>query len=466
MPGKNTKRTLQRWAGYSTELGMLRDTLKGGINPHEWSFLLPEYLQETDPASEHTDGDDTLDWFYSASPEQLDGFKSWLEEHPDVLNSSERDYDQPIGMAMDWRGHAHPSWNVHFTNDANGIASNGFAYGHPELHGLHLTTHKRDAYRTREPGYNFAFPARSRDAYNAEREGKYGDEAVLFYSGGADVYHHGDEENQRIFWGKNVDPRMIFPIYRDDERGGWVVYDAYDRPLVHRQKYDDIVRWVQTNYPMLQNSNEKRQREERQRLRRQKERQKTASTFRALLNHARALDEQGRGVEADRVERQARQVLAQAGIGLQNLDLTMEQRMFPYPKDGGEYERREIRRQNQPGLTPAPQMRAEDDEPLDASEYDQNPSAYENGISYNPSGQPRGDEPRDQQGKGKPRLPQDLPKQQGEMSGNASMMHGGGDMIGPTSVWHDYKSPSSMGGVDGFTWDNLDSNPFSRKTNT
>jgi hypothetical protein len=172
---------------------------------------------------------------------------------------------------MDYRGTTRrPEWNVHFTDNADAIGKNGFQYGHPDQYGVHLTTYKRD--RQKEPGFNFAFPADARDAKNAEREQKYGDEAVLFYGNGMDVDHFGDEERQRIFWGPNIDKRMIFPIQRDDEQGGWAVFDDTGRALVRGKDYNDVVRWVQTNYRMLQSIREKQLR---QRLHRQREHQRT-----------------------------------------------------------------------------------------------------------------------------------------------------------------------------------------------
>lgn len=251
---KTAKKLMVRGAGYSNELGYLRDTLKGGIDPDDYSHLYHDYLSETDEdAYNNTHTDEAMEAVYGLNPQDRNAFKNWLGGQ----NLEVGNYEDPIYHSMGWRGFSRPDWNVHFTDNADAIASGGFKYGHPELQGLHLTTYKTDASRKHEPGYNFALPARSSDANAAAREEKYGDEAVIFYGGGADAEHFGDDETQRLFWGKNVDPRMIFPIKHDNEEGGWYVADASGRVLVKGKEYGKVVQWVKTNYRMLQSVREK-----------------------------------------------------------------------------------------------------------------------------------------------------------------------------------------------------------------
>lgn len=256
---RTAKKILIREAGYSNELQDLRHTLQSGINPYDWDYLVPEYLEHSNSIDKNTNNK-SYEWLDTANENQINNFKNWLENHNDVQKSSDLGFEQPIGMAMEWNGYAKPEWNVHFTNNADAITNNGFQYGHPELYGLHQTTYKKN--RIKEPGYNFAFPADSRDAKNAETTGKYGNEAVIFQGGGADIYHYGDEEKQRVFWGKNTDPRMIFPIKRDREQGGWYLSDATGRELVRGKDYSDIVKWVKNNYRMLQSIKEKQDRKQ------------------------------------------------------------------------------------------------------------------------------------------------------------------------------------------------------------
>jgi hypothetical protein len=246
---RTAKKIIQREAGYSTELGYLRDKLKGGIDPFDYSHYVEEYLQENEADSEYLAGD-TEEWLYDADDAQRAAFTQWLEGVKQIQFEPQH-HDTPIYNTMDWRGFARPEWNVHFTNHADSIGQNGFQYGHPEVDGLHYTRG-----HSGKNGFNFAFPADSEDAQISAGDGKYGDEAVLFYGGGADTYHHGDEEKQRLFWGKNVDPRMIFPI-KHDSSGKWYVEDATGRTLVEGKNYGDVVQWVKKNYRMLQSIREK-----------------------------------------------------------------------------------------------------------------------------------------------------------------------------------------------------------------
>jgi hypothetical protein len=246
---RTAKQLMKRESGYSKELGYLRDTLQGGINPFDYAFMYNAYLEETNPElAAQMDPDEASGAVERLEQQELDAFKSWLE----IQYSN---YGNPIYPTMEWRSFARPEWNVHFTNFADDIGENGFQYGHPQVEGLHYTPGNSGTH-----GFNFAFPADARDANRAERDGKYGGDAVLFYGGGADTYHQGDEENQRLFWGKNVDPRMIFPIKYDREKGGWYVEDATGRTLVEGKDYGDVVRWVQKNYRMLQSIREKQRR--------------------------------------------------------------------------------------------------------------------------------------------------------------------------------------------------------------
>lgn len=245
---------MRREAGYSTELGYLRDALTSDMDEFDYTKF-HRYLKDTDPVTaEHMDPEKAYKVFNDLGPLDVNKYNSWLVEQN--LRSC---YNDPIYTAMDWRKFSRPEWNVHFTEEADAIGANGFQYGHPELHGLHATTQQPDGDRKRQPGYNFAFPADAVDAQYAEEDGSYGNDAVLFYGGGADTYHRSDNEVQRLFWGKNVDPRMIFPIKRDSN-GQWYVEDATGRILVNGKNYGDVVQWVKTNYRTLQSIREKQRR--------------------------------------------------------------------------------------------------------------------------------------------------------------------------------------------------------------
>jgi hypothetical protein len=92
------------------------------------------------------------------------------------------------------------TWLIHFSRLASEIALDGFKYGASDQSDLGLTTHKGNAERFSEPGYNFAYISTNLGRnYEA-----YGDGAVMFQNAGVHVYHYGDDENQVIFFGPDV----------------------------------------------------------------------------------------------------------------------------------------------------------------------------------------------------------------------------------------------------------------------
>jgi hypothetical protein len=114
------------------------------------------------------------------------------------------------------------TWLVHFTNDPDGITARGFTIGVDQMDKLGLTTWtNNNAINKKYGGYNFAFEADSPDAKHAARKEQYGKYAVLFQNAGVKAYHYGDQEDQVMFWGKDVDPRDIIVLNRDYE--GWIV---------------------------------------------------------------------------------------------------------------------------------------------------------------------------------------------------------------------------------------------------
>lgn len=99
------------------------------------------------------------------------------------------------------------TWIVHFTDFAREIAEQGFQKGVTNLDELHLTR-LNDAFgnttrRTGDaPGWNFGYLAGSTDL--DRRVNGYGKHAVLFQSRGVSIYHHGDNEDQVVFYGPSV----------------------------------------------------------------------------------------------------------------------------------------------------------------------------------------------------------------------------------------------------------------------
>lgn len=114
------------------------------------------------------------------------------------------------------------TWLVHFTDDPWGIAQSGFKIGMADMDRLGLTTWVRNtSFDKKHGGYNFAFEAGKRHARWAAQRGKYGQHAVLFQNAGVSAHHYGDEEDQVIFWGADVDPREIVVLEKRD--GDWCV---------------------------------------------------------------------------------------------------------------------------------------------------------------------------------------------------------------------------------------------------
>ena len=142
------------------------------------------------------------------------------------------------------------TWLVHFTDEPYGIAAHGFKYGAEDMEQLALTTHFR--HRRKAAGYNFALIADSRDAKKVASTGKYGKEFVLFQNSGTDTYHWGDDERQIVFWGEDVHPNGIIPVYKEDDE--YVIKDSQtDRVIYRSEKYIDIVQWVKTNIHQYRN---------------------------------------------------------------------------------------------------------------------------------------------------------------------------------------------------------------------
>jgi hypothetical protein len=246
-------------SGYSSELGYLKNYLKQGFNPEDYSHKIKDYLETLDPEEvyleegwEDLESYDILDnWLKSATQEDKNNFERYIAYNYDGWSS----YDEPAYTVLNFRKLAKPQWLVHFTEDAQSIKNNGFIYGHEEFTGLHLTTYKSDKARKSEPGYNFAFQTGSRDARGAERQDKYGKECVVFYGAAVQVDHSGDEETQMIFWGPAINKDMIFVMVKTSE-GEWCV-PSYVKDCVVKGNFEDCCTWVENNYRTLQQIEQK-----------------------------------------------------------------------------------------------------------------------------------------------------------------------------------------------------------------
>ena len=255
-------RTLKT-AGYSTELAELRDHVRNGTNGYDYPQFVRDFLEEnphheiTNPDlvyEEHDDREYGYQWLDNATPEQHEHYNQFLNDHrPRHRYDEEAAFMSPAYNTLDYRRTRKPGWLVHFTDDPSGIEESGLAYGHPDIDGVHLTTWKTN--RQKAPGYNFAFPANSTDAKAAAQDKKYGNDAVVFFSGGIEFDHNGDQESQVVVWGPNVNREMIFPIKHD--YGDWYVEDYRGRPIVAGKTYEQAVDFVKNNWQMLKATRDK-----------------------------------------------------------------------------------------------------------------------------------------------------------------------------------------------------------------
>lgn len=145
------------------------------------------------------------------------------------------------------------TWLVHFSDDAGSIAHNGFKYGMDRMDNLGLTTYYTDNAKA-HGGYNFAFLADSRYAKWAAQQGKYGKNAVIFQNSGVHCYHHGDEEDQIVFWGADVEPNGIVLLVKDYEEWQVVPTGSHQsREYFFKGEFEECVNWVEKNFRQYRN---------------------------------------------------------------------------------------------------------------------------------------------------------------------------------------------------------------------
>lgn len=304
---------LNKISAYSNEDAYLRNYLRSGINVYDFESYVFNFLKQDDEERQSyidyikqelqeyqniSIDENDLDLFQSPELEQYKNIKKDLlnklhileniyDERPDsvwefgqewlefansnrqktfsewIKNSGILDdmdsYHRPAYTAMDYSKFIPNTWLVHFTDDADSIASQGFEYGHSDYsEGLHLSTWKSN--RKFEKGYNFAFEAFSSDADDVAASKKYGKEAVVFWGSGVKVYHYGDEEKQIIFWGDKVDPQLIFPMYSnyDEWYTSFAGRDYLKSTDEKSYTFDDVVNWIINNHSMINNIRNKK----------------------------------------------------------------------------------------------------------------------------------------------------------------------------------------------------------------
>ena len=148
-------------------------------------------------------------------------------------------YELPSWLFMDFNRVVKNEWCIHFGADSDSIAREGFTGGTEEIERLAYTGAGQEKHGV---GYDFAFPLWERDVDN----NGYGDEAVIFQTSGIEIYHHGDSQNQVIFWGPYA--KNFIPIRWSGEQGEWVV-EGQDGQILKAGKPSDIAYWAVDNLP-------------------------------------------------------------------------------------------------------------------------------------------------------------------------------------------------------------------------
>lgn len=218
------------------------------------------------PSVDWTDGQDVAEAIQQLDePEMMQLFGSMDDSEQESLVTYAVDRteetEKPAWSAMSLNKEKllpRQTWLLHFSDDAGDIWCNGFKYGFQNFNGLGLTTFHHD--RKRDEGYNFAFRADdSRSYFEAVHRRKYGRDLVMFQSAGVEAYHYGDEENQVMFYGRDLNPSTFVYITLDDNEG-WVVQgnskwrgEHRDNGVFRAEKLDVVIDWVKKNYRQYQN---------------------------------------------------------------------------------------------------------------------------------------------------------------------------------------------------------------------
>lgn len=243
------------------EVGWLKDYLTMNDQQqavdlaYKWPQDFIEYVEGTEDADKLPQGDDpetvqeeVLNTDFSQfSGETMGGWRESQINNLMQYNAS----DAPSWATLSYEGVVKNQWLIHFTDDPNGIAANGFKYGMDDMDRVALSTWFSD--KSKEMGgYNFAYLLGDFVRYGEVRGGgspKYGKHAVIFRASGIKVWHSGDDEPQIIFRGSEA--RDIMPIYH--EYSAWQLpEDSKGKPIYQSDDLSDVTTWVVNNWAQYQ----------------------------------------------------------------------------------------------------------------------------------------------------------------------------------------------------------------------
>jgi hypothetical protein len=227
----------------------MTDEEKKSYLPHEYPYEFDTFLDEegleTDIEGEPYEITDIL---FDKNPELYNQFAQWLYDKIMDHDLNINDADLPAWSFFDNPRLVKNQWLIHFTDDAEGIARQGFKYGVDEIDKLALTTHLGE-FEKKYGGYNFAYDIDRYARYAHSNHGrgfKYGKEAVIFRASGMELWHYGDGEPQVIFYGNTA--KSIIPITEGEEHQWAVKSVKSGRSLYESDEFDDVVVWVLRNF--------------------------------------------------------------------------------------------------------------------------------------------------------------------------------------------------------------------------
>jgi hypothetical protein len=146
-------------------------------------------------------------------------------------------------MIMDFIRLVKNEWCIHFTSNAYSVAQKGFTGGTPDVEDLAYTSFgKQKLY----PGYDFAFLIGDRSVdFNG-----YGNEAVIFRASGVLLRHHGDEQDQVVFWGPSI--KEMISIEKEQHSHYWNIIGA-NGEVLKTGKPSELAYWATENLPHYRN---------------------------------------------------------------------------------------------------------------------------------------------------------------------------------------------------------------------
>lgn len=249
-----------------TQLGILKEYITNDINylkkyltqsdeekkadlPYQYPYFIDDFLYDNDidvDIPEDYEQEEKVEWLKDNDNEIYNEYSNWLFKKINNFNLRIPETDYPSWAYMYDAKILKNQWLIHFTDDADEIAREGFKLGVSEYDRLGLTKHMSN-FDKEFGGYNFAYTLNDFQRYGYQGYGKYkyGNEAVLFRASGIRTYHNGDEEEQVIFYGNTA--RNIIPI-TSGENDDFAVYTKNGRLLYENDSLPKVVDWVVKNY--------------------------------------------------------------------------------------------------------------------------------------------------------------------------------------------------------------------------